>query len=188
MLISTKDPSEEIALKGTEKIPVWGEVSQKRDIYCVPANSNIEMFSEDGTSPAAQQDVYTLPGENTELTAGKITLPGNKDTGSKPITIKSRQQALNTTRPHTSPAVMCTPFISNRKLLHADLRKQKKFSTHNTPEVLSPNTLPLHMSDKFMISKKDGPLSATKSRDGSDFKFVTEQSNEIANMFNDSND
>jgi hypothetical protein len=185
MLISSEKPEDELALGGTQRLPVWGDVSVKRDIYCVPANSNIEMFSDDGASPASQQDVYTLPGENVELTVGKITLPGSKKHGSKPITITSRKAALNTTRPQTSPAVICTPFLSNRSVMHKELRRQKKYSAHNTPETLGPNTMPLHMSDKFLISKKAGPLSATHnaSRDGSDFKHMMQQSSDIVDLF-----
>lgn len=182
MLISSDNPNDEIALKGTERLPLWGDISQKRDIYCVPSDSTIEIFSEDGSSPAAQQDVYTLPGENIELTVGKITLPGNKKHGNKPVTISARKQALNTTRPQTSPAVMCTPYLSNRSLLHSDIRKQKKFSSQNTPEVLSPNTLPLHMCEKITL-KKEGPLSASRHCNSSDFKNITEKSQDIAEMF-----
>jgi hypothetical protein len=189
MLISSERPEDEAALTGTQRLSVWGDVSEKRDIYCVPANSDIEMFSEDGASPAAQQDVYTLSGENTELSVGKLTLPGSKKHGSKPMTITARKPALNTTRPQTSPAVICTPFLSNRSVMLKELRRQKKYSAENTPAVLSPNTMPLHMSDKYLISKKEGPLSSAAStgaggsRDGSDFRHLVQQSCDIVDMF-----
>jgi len=188
MLISSESPEEEIALAGTQRLPVWGDVSEKRDIYCVPANSNIEMFTDDGTSPAAQQDVYTLPGEVTEISVGKLTLPSSKKNGSKPISITSRKPALNTTRPQTTPAVMCTPFISNRSMMYKDLRNKKKFSASNSPEVLSAGTLPLHMSDRYSVSRR-GPLSPTHAGEGSldipDFNHMVKQSAEIVDMFND---
>lgn len=190
MLISTEKPEDELALEGTQRVHMWGDVSEKRDIYCVPANSNIEMFAstdEPGASPASQQDVYTLPGENVELSVGKITLPGSKKHGSKPITIKARKPALNTTmtRPQTSPSVLCTPFLSNRSIMHKELRRGKKYSAQSSP-ALAANTLPLHMSDKYLVSsKKGGPLSATHnaSRDGSDFKHMMQQSCDIVDMF-----
>ena len=193
MLISTEKPDDELALEGTQRVQMWGDVSEKRDIYCVPANSKIEMFAatdDPGASPASQQDVFTLPGENVELSVGKITLPGSKKHGSKPVTIKARKPALNTTitRPQTSPAVICTPFLSNRSIMHKELRRGKKYSAQNTPAVLGANTMPLHMSDKFLVSSKKGggPLSATHnaSRDGSDdFKHMIQQSCDIVDMF-----
>lgn len=185
MLISSDKPEDEMALAGTQRLPLWGDVGEKRDIYCVPANSNIEMFSGDGTSPPAQQDVYTLPGEVSELTVGKITLPGRKKHGSGPVTITSRKPALNTTRPQTTPAPSCTPYISTRAMTYQDLRRQKKFSSHNSPQVLAPGTLPLHMSDRFSVSRR-GPLSPSHcGEDDADFNHLIQQSEDIVHMFGD---
>lgn len=178
MLISSQNPADEAALAGTQRLPVWGDVSENRDIFCVPANSSIEMFAGDGVgSPASQQDVYSLPGENCELTVGRVTLPGSKKKGSRPITITSRKQTLNTTRPQTcpTPSVACTPFLSNRTLLQKEFRRDKKYSEVSTPAVLAPNAVPLHMSDKYLISKKETA--------GSDFNAVVQQSRDIADMF-----
>jgi hypothetical protein len=192
MLISSEKPDDEIALAGTQRLPVWGEVSEKRDLYCVPANSDstIEMFPDDGASPAAQQDMHTLPGDVPELSVCQLTLPGSSKSGSRPITISSRKPALNTTRPKTTPTVMCTPFISNRSMMYKDLRTQKKFSAQNSPEVLAPGSLPLHMSDRFSVSRnrsRQGPLSPAHTGMGSlddhEFNHMLKQSADIVEMF-----
>ena len=185
VLISGDKPSDdEAGLKGTKRLPLWGDVSEKRDIYCVPANSTTEMFSDDNTSPAAQQDVYTLPGENAELTTEKLLLPGNKK-DKNAITISAKRPPPNTTRPKTTP-VLCTPFLSNRSLMQSDLKKKKKYSSENTPEVLPPNKIPLNMSDKFSLKRSVGPLSSTREQisiDDTDFNHIVDQSCDIADLF-----
>lgn len=175
-LIGVEKPQDELVLKGTEKIPVWGDVSEKRDIYCTPVNSKIDMYGEDGTSEAAQQDVYTLRGEVVELHVGKLTLPKSSRQGSNPITINARKPPLNSTHPRSTP-VTCTPHLTNRSLLYNDLRKRKKYSSVNTPEVLSRNQIPLSTSDKFLLARKEG-------FEDSDFNHMLHQSNEIVELFN----